>query len=90
MSSTHQFAEGVLLTKELCDEHELDSDAREHYVGRWVKIEQRSQRADLKFSYQHFDSAQQDRFIELYNERKLPLEPMFGLYVKPYFTRVVA
>jgi hypothetical protein len=46
--------------------------------------------AHLKFYYQHFDSAQQDRFIELYNERKLPLEPHFGLYVKPYFARVVA
>jgi hypothetical protein len=90
MSSTLEFAGGVLLTKELCEEHDLDSYAREHYVGQWVKIEQRSKRADLKFSYQNFDSAQQDRFIELYNERKLPLEPMFGLYVKPYFTRVVA
>jgi hypothetical protein len=89
MSSTHEFAGGVLLTKELCEEHDLDSYAREHYVGRWVKIEPRSQRAHLKFYYQHFDHAQQDRFIELYNERKLPLEPQFGLYVKPYFTKVV-
>jgi hypothetical protein len=90
MSSTHQFAGGVLLTEELCDEYELDSYAREHYVGRWVKIEPRSERAHLKFYYQHFDDAQQQRFIDLNNERKLPLEPMFGLCVKPYFARAVS
>ena len=90
MSSTHEFAGGVLLTKALCDEHELDSYTREHYVGRWVKIEQRSQRAHLKCYYQHFDESQQQRFIDLYNEKKLPLEPQFGLYVKPYFARAVS
>jgi hypothetical protein len=40
-----------------------------------------------KFYYQHFDEAQRDRFIALYNEKKLPLEPRFGLYVLPYFAR---
>lgn len=39
----------------------------------------------LKLYYQHFDADQQQRFIDLYNEKKLPLEATFGLYVPPYF-----
>jgi len=87
-SSTHQFGGAVLLTKELCDEHGLDSYARQHYVGQWVKIEPRSAKVHLKFYYMHFDAAQQQRFIDLYNDKKLNLD-QFGLYRAPYFATKV-
>ncbi|WP_439398672.1 hypothetical protein ACRQ5Q_15035 [Bradyrhizobium sp. PMVTL-01] len=41
--------------------------------------------AHVKLYFQHFDADQQQRFIDLYNEKKLPLEPRFGLYVWPFF-----
>lgn len=85
MSSTHEFAGGVLLTEELCDQHALNSYARANYIGHWVKIEPHHGRAHAKFYYQHFDEAQQQSFIDLYNLKKLPLEPRFGLYRLPYF-----
>lgn len=41
----------------------------------------------LKFYFQHLSAAEQDRFIELYNAKKINLEPRFGLYRTPYFAR---
>jgi hypothetical protein len=74
----------VQLTKELCDEHGLGSYERQHYIGKWVEITPRGSKAHGKFYYQHFDGDQQQRFIDLYNEKKLYLD-QFGLYVAPYF-----
>lgn len=84
-SCSHKTPGYVFLTKELCDQRGLDSYARAEYVGEYVKIEPHHGNAHAKFYYQHFDEAQQQRFIELYNAKKLPLEPQFGLYRKPYF-----
>jgi hypothetical protein len=42
---------------------------------------------DCKFYFYHFDEAHMVRFIELYNTKKLNLEPMFGLYRMPFFMR---
>lgn len=63
-----------------------DKGQREH----WVRVTPRPANAHAKFYYQHFDDAQQQRFLDLYNEKKLPLEPRFGLYVLPYFARAAA
>ncbi len=87
-SCSHETPGYTLLTTELCDQHGLDSYAREHYVGSWVKIEDRSPKVHLKFYYQHLDEAGQDRFIEAFNAKKLKLNS-FGLYVAPYFARKV-
>jgi len=38
-----------------------------------------------KFYWQHLDEAGMDRFIELYNAKKINLEPRFGLYRAPFF-----
>jgi hypothetical protein len=42
-----------------------------------------------KFYFEHFDTAAQQRFIDLYNAKKLNLEPQFGLYVAPFFMRFI-
>jgi hypothetical protein len=44
---------------------------------------------DITVRHCHANAAQQQRFIDLYNEKKLPLEPMFGLYRRPYFAKTV-
>lgn len=38
-----------------------------------------------KFYFQHLDEDGQNRFIALYNEHRINLEPRFGLYRAPYF-----
>lgn len=38
-----------------------------------------------KFYWQHLDGAGQDRFIQLYNGKRINIEPRFGLYRTPYF-----
>lgn len=49
----------------------------------WVTRETDS----TKFYFQHFDEAQQNRFIELYNEKRLQIGYPGHFYVRPYFTR---
>lgn len=43
-----------------------------------------------KFYYQHLDDAGQDRFIQLYNDQQINLEPRFGLYRAPYFASPIS
>lgn len=40
-----------------------------------------------KFYFNHLDEAGQWRFIEMFNEKRMNIEPTFGLYVTPYFAR---
>ena len=77
----------IKVTPENIDKLPIDSSQRSHWSdwNHWVKVEPRGAKAHLKFYYQHFDSVQQQRFLDLYNEKKLPLESQFGLYRLPYF-----
>lgn len=43
----------------------------------------------VKFYWQHLDDAGQDRFIQLYNDKRINIEPRFGLYRAPYFAKSV-
>ena len=45
-------------------------------------------REETKFYFQHLDKAQRDRFIELYNEKRLRLGYPGYFYVMPFFCRV--
>jgi hypothetical protein len=42
-----------------------------------------------KFYFQHLSSEQCDRFIALYNEKRLKFEGGFGFYVLPFFCKRV-
>lgn len=59
------------------------------WAGRYkfAQIGKNGRTAHLKFYFEHLDEAAQQRFIDLYNEKKINLEPHFGLYVAPFFTR---
>lgn len=52
---------------------------------KWIMVCPIGPSTHCKFYYEHFDDAQQQRFIDLYNAKKINLEPMFGLYVSPFF-----
>lgn len=51
----------------------------------WTKDE----RDTTKFYFQHLDLTQQERFVTLYNEKKLPFGPSEGFYVLPFFMKAV-
>ncbi|UGY15137.1 hypothetical protein HAP48_0042535 [Bradyrhizobium septentrionale] len=82
--SSHPYDGGEELTEALCDQHGLSSYERTEYIGKYVKFQPRSGIAHLKFYFQHLDAAGQDRFIALYNDKKIKLD-RFGLYRTPYF-----
>lgn len=63
----------VLLTEEIADEHQLNSYDRTK-IGSWVKIEPRRATVHHKFYFQHFDQAQRERFVELYNANRMSFE----------------
>lgn len=79
----------VKVTPENVDSLPLDDYQRKHYNDgkHWVKVEPRPKNAHLKFYYPHLTKEQMIKFLDLWNEGKLPLEPQFGLYVMPYFAR---
>lgn len=56
---------------------------------RFVMLSKNGPTAHAKFYFEHLDDAAQARFVELYNAKKINLEPKFGLYVSPFFMRFV-
>lgn len=87
-SANYDFGGGAIkVTDENVNTLPLDDYQRKHYNdgSHWVRIQPRPPMAHAKFYFYHFDEAQMIRFIELYNTKKLNLEPMFGLYRMPYF-----
>jgi hypothetical protein len=58
-----------------------------HSPYTWIMIRPQGPTTHLKFYFEHLDADQQQRFIDLYNAKKINLEPNFGLYVWPFFMR---
>lgn len=56
-----------------------------HSPYKWIMVQPQGPKTHCKFYYEHFDDAHQQRFLDLYNARKMNLEPNFGLYVLPFF-----
>lgn len=52
-----------------------------HPAHNWITkdVEQ------TKFYFQHFSDKQMERFVELYNDKKIKFKGGFGFYVFPYF-----
>jgi hypothetical protein len=63
--------------------------ARDGWAGsyKWIMVQPIGPTTHCKFYFYHFNEAHMVRFIELYNTKKLNLEPMFGLYRMPFFMR---
>jgi hypothetical protein len=55
--------------------------------NKWIMVQPMGPTTHCKFYFYHFDEAHMVRFIDLYNTKKLNLEPMFGLYRMPFFMR---
>jgi hypothetical protein len=43
-----------------------------------------------KFYYEKLSMAQREEFVKLYNDKKINIEPEFGLYVTPFFMKIGA
>lgn len=87
-SSSRPFGKAFLLTEESLKEHGLSMRDMRNYGGEYVTVAPVGPTAHLKFYYQHLDEAGRQRFIALYNERKMNLDE-YGLYVAPYFASKV-
>lgn len=93
-SANHDFGGGaVKITPENFSELPLDEWQRKNWVPgdgveHWVRVTPRGPNAHAKFYFGHFSPEDQQRFVDLYNEKKLPLEPRFGLYRLPFFMRL--
>jgi len=57
------------------------SDCTYENCDHWVTRDQDT----TKFYFQHLSIEQRKRFVELFNERKLPFEEGDGFYVLPFF-----
>lgn len=55
------------------------------YVTNWGGAELHT----VKFYFQHLDEKQKQRFVELFNEKKLHFSGGFGFYVWPFFMKPV-
>lgn len=81
-----QTGEGwVQVTAENIDTLPLDDYQRKHYLGHWVKPDVESAREQGKFYFQHLNAAEQERFMALYNARKVKMAMPGHFYVLPFF-----
>lgn len=60
------------------------SDWQPDTCTHWVTQET----SRTKFYFQHLSDEQKNRFIELYNQKRIGFEGGFGFYVLPFFCRI--
>lgn len=67
----------------------LDEYQRKNYPdGHWVQLQPRGPLDRVKFYFQHLSEEEMQRFIDLYNARKIKLDHPGHFYVKPFFMTV--
>lgn len=64
--------------------------AQQWNLDRWVMISKHPPMKQDKFYFQHFTEEECQKFIELYNSRKMKLGYPGRFYVSPFFARRVA
>lgn len=88
-SANHQVEGYTQVTAENIDTLPLDEHQRKSNMGWWVKVDPRPAQAHGKFYFQHLDTEQRKRFIELLNAKAIKLGMPGHFYVAPYFTKRV-
>lgn len=85
-STTHETPGYFLLTEEKAKEIVWDREgAAAYYIGRYVKLSPHAQVSHKKFYFQHLNVEQQQRFIDLLNEKKINIGYPGRFYAKPFF-----
>lgn len=69
----------------------LDAGQREYFKdGHWVEVSTRGPIDHAKFYFQHLSQDERQRFVELYNAKKINIGYPGHFYVRPYFMVPVA
>lgn len=72
------------------DASKIDTRGWSLHADNWYLVEPRGAVRHAKFYFQHLSREQQDRFIELHNEKRLRIGYPGRFYVRPFFCGVAA